>query len=125
MPTQREAQLRYQTEYASTHGEQRHADAWLEYASTLIGMLGVLNLIGGIAALSDSKFYAGDAKFVVGSLHTYGWTFTIIGALQLLVAVGAFRRSRLAVWAGVVILSLNAIGQLLAIEARPFWSLAI
>lgn len=101
------------------------AGGWLEFAVVLLGIAGTLNIIGGIGAISDSKFYAGNAQYVIGSLHTWGWVALILGVIQILVAMGIWRRNQLARWIGVLALSVNSIAQLLALQARPFWSLAI
>jgi hypothetical protein len=101
------------------------AGGWLEFSVVLLGIAGTLNIIGGIGAISDSKFYVQDAQYVIGSLHTWGWVATILGVIQILVAMGIWRGNQLARWVGVLSLALNSIGQLLALDARPFWSLAI
>ena len=49
----------------------------------------------------------------------------IIGALQLLVALGVFMKNQLSRWTGVVILCANALAQLLMMPAYPFWSLTL
>ena len=56
-------------------------------------------------------------------LKTWGWIVLIIGMLQLLVGLGVFVKNQFARWTGVVVLSLNAIAQLLMMPAYPFWSL--
>ena len=48
-----------------------------------------------------------------------------LGALQMLVAFGIWSGNQLARWTGIVVVSLNAIAQLLFIPAYPFWSLSI
>jgi len=107
------------------HREIDKAGGWLEFSVILLGMAGVLNLIAGIAAIGDSKFYVRDAQYVIGNLHTWGWVATGIGAIQILVAYGIFQRSQAARWVGVFALALNAIGRLLMMDANPLWSLSI
>ena len=58
-------------------------------------------------------------------LKTWGWIILVLGILQLLVGLGVLVENQFARWTGVVILSLNALAQLLMIPAYPFWSLAI
>lgn len=45
--------------------------------------------------------------------------------MQLLVGLGVFAKNQFARWAGVFILSLNALAQLLMMPAYPLWSLLI
>ena len=72
-----------------------------------------------------ADFFVANQHYVFGDLKAWGWTVTIIGALELLVAVGVYAKNQFARWTGVLILSLNAIAQLLFIPAYPFWSLTI
>jgi hypothetical protein len=67
----------------------------------------------------------GGAHFVVGDLRAWGWTMTIIGAVQLLAAVGVWAGNQLARWPAVAVVALNAIAKMFFIPAYPFWSLVI
>jgi hypothetical protein len=123
---ERSAQARYDAGYERSAGYPGgDGDAWLAYSIVLLAIAGCLNLIGGIAAISDSKFYIHDTHYVLASLKTWGWVVTLIGVVQLLSAVGIYQMNQMARWIGVFSLSLNAIAQLLMLPAYPFWSLAI
>ncbi len=91
----------------------------------LLLILGVLNVIDGIAAISKANLYVANAHYMFGELNTWGWVVLILGVCQLLVGLGVFAKNQFARWTGVLILSLNAIVQPLTIPAYPFWSLAI
>jgi hypothetical protein len=121
----RSAQRRYDVAPDRSGRERNDDDLWLAYSVILIAIAGVLNVIAGIAAIGDSKFYAHDAHYAVGTLHTWGWAATFAGAVQLLVAWGIYRRNQVARWVGVFALGLNVIGQLLMLPAYPLFSLAI
>lgn len=95
------------------------------FAGVLLLTLGALNIIDGIAAIGNAHFYVSNAHYVFGDLKTWGWVALIIGLCQLLIALGVLTENQFARWTGVVILSLNAITQLLMMPAYPFWSLAI
>lgn len=105
--------------------EDEHGQGWVTFAAVLLLMLGCLNCIDGIAAISKAHFYVANAHYVFGDLKTWGWVVLCIGAAQVLVGVGVFVKNQFARWTGVVFLSLNAIAQLLMIPAYPFWSLSI
>jgi hypothetical protein len=49
----------------------------------------------------------------------------ILGTLQVIAAVAVLAGSQAARWFAVVVIGLNAIGQMLFIPAYPFWSLLI
>jgi hypothetical protein len=98
---------------------------WWVFAGVLLLIAGVLNIIYGIAAIGDSKFFTEDATYIISSLHTWGWILLIVGVLELVAAFSLFAGGEFGRWFGIFIASLNAIGALLSIPGRPFWSLAI
>jgi hypothetical protein len=98
---------------------------WLTFAGILLLVDGVVNTIGGIGAIGDSKFFVANTKFVVGNLHAWGWVILLLGVVQLLVAFGLFARSGWARGVGIVFVGLNSIAQLLMLPAYPLWSLAL
>jgi hypothetical protein len=89
----------------------------------LIG--GVLNVIWGIAAIDSANFFVANASFVISDLNLWGWISLAIGALMIAAGIGIFGDARWAVWTGVGCASVNAVVQLLAIPAYPFWALAV
>jgi hypothetical protein len=105
--------------------ESPRGSGWVVFAGTMLLILATVNVIHGIAAISNSKVFAGDAKFVFGSLHTWGWVMLLLGVGQLLTALGVLANNRAAAWGGVFFASLNAIAQLLWIESAPFLALAL
>lgn len=106
-------------------GEDDRGFAWMVFAGVVLLLLGSSNTIEGIAAVNGSAFFAGNAQYVFGDLNSWGWTVWIIGVAQGLTAVGLLVRSQVARWLGVMFAGLNALAQLLMIQAAPFWSLAM
>ena len=43
------------------------------FAGIMLAIIGVLNVIYGIAAVGDSKFYVRDVEYVFANLNTWGW----------------------------------------------------
>jgi hypothetical protein len=105
--------------------EEEHGQGWVTFAGILLLVVGTLNMIDGIAAVDKAHFFVANQKYIAGDLNTWGWVVLLLGAGQILVGVGVFARNQFARWAGVGLLGLNAIAQLLFIPAYPFWSLAI
>jgi hypothetical protein len=98
---------------------------WWVFAGVLLLVAGVLNIIYGIAAIGDSKFFTENATYIISGLHTWGWILLILGVLELVAAFSLFSGGEFGRWFGIFIASLNAIGALLAIPGRPFWSMGI
>jgi hypothetical protein len=107
-------------DYAAERG-----DGWVAFAGVMLMILGVINFIYGIAAIDDANFYVRDAQFVFSDLNTFGWILTVVGTVQVLVALGIWARNGFSRWMGVLFASGNAILQLLMIPAFPLWALAI
>ena len=108
-----------------TYGDEERGYGWVAFAGVLLLILGTINTIEGIAAIGNAHFFVHNTHYVFGSLKTWGWIVLCIGVIELLVGLGVFAKNQLARWAGVGILSINAIAQLLMMPAYPFWSLAI
>jgi hypothetical protein len=94
-------------------------------AGALLMLGGVLNVIYGIAAISNSSFFAHNAHYVFSNLKTWGWIALIIGIVELFAAFSLTSGKAFGRWFGIVVGSLNAISALLSISAYPLWSLAI
>jgi len=97
----------------------------LIFASVLLLVIGIFTVAGGIAAISGSHMLVTGAHSVPGGLPAWGWVMTILGAVQLLAAAGAWTGSRLARWLAVAAAGLGAIGQMFVILAYPLGSLLI
>ena len=105
--------------------EYAPGEGWVIFAGFLLAILAGLNLIQGIAAVSNSAFFVNDAKFIFSNLNTWGWILTVAGVVQGLAAVGVMFQVKGVRWLGVAIAALNAIAQMLFISAYPLWSLAV
>jgi predicted membrane metal-binding protein len=95
------------------------------FAVALLVTVGFFNMIDGIAAIANSHVFIANAHYVVGDLRVWGWVVLILGTLQIIAAVAVLAGSQAARWFAVVVISLNAIGQMFFIPAYPFWSLLI
>ena len=61
-------------------------------AGAFLMLGGVLNVIYGIAAISNSNFFTHNTKYVFSDLKTWGWIVLIIGILELFAGGLATRR---------------------------------
>lgn len=86
--------------YRGYAGEGR-GFGWLMFAGTMIAIVGIINFIYGIAAIDNSKFYVGNAQYILSGLNTWGWVIMFTGVLQFAAAIGIFMRSLWARWVGV------------------------
>jgi hypothetical protein len=100
-------------------------EGWVLFAGMMLGILGTLNVIEGIAAVSTSTFFVNDAKYIFSDLNTWGWVMIVLGVVQGLTAIGVWMRVKAVRWVGVTIASLNAIAQMFFLPAYPLLSLML
>ncbi len=98
---------------------------WLLFASIMIAIAGVLDIIWGIAAIGNSKFFTQNATYILSGLNTWGWIVLIIGVLQLFAAYSISVGGQYGRWLGIAVASVNSIAALMSIPAYPFWSLCL
>ena len=98
---------------------------WVVFAGTMIAIVGVLNFIYGIAAISDSKFYLRDVEYVITDLKTWGWVLTVVGVVQLLAAFAIWVQAEWGRWVGIFSAGVNIIIQLIVVSGAPFLALAL
>jgi hypothetical protein len=98
---------------------------WILFAGIMLMIVGVLNIIYGIAAIGNSSFFVNDTKYIISNLNTWGWVTLILGVVQILAAFSIWNGNQFGRWFGILTAGLSSIGALLSIPAYPFWSLAI
>ena len=98
---------------------------WLLFAGIMLGLVGTLNVIYGIAAIGNSTFYVRDVKYVLGDLNTWGWVLLVVGVVQLAAAVGVWLQTEWGRWLGILMASLNCIVQFMVLPAYPVWALMV
>ncbi|HET9673605.1 MAG TPA: hypothetical protein VFP31_02260 [Gaiellaceae bacterium] len=101
------------------------AIGWTDFASLMLGIAGVWNIISGILAIRDSKVFTENATFVFSNLNTWGWIMTILGVLLVFAAVSVSRGGGYGRWVGIFAASINAIGQLSFVSIHPFWGITM
>jgi hypothetical protein len=94
-------------------------------AAVFLMVGGVLNMIYGIAAISNSHFFAANQHYVFGHLKTWGWITLILGVIELLAAASLFGGGSFGRIFAIIVGSLAAIAALLDIPAQPFWSISV
>jgi hypothetical protein len=96
------------------------------FVAILLLMVGTLNIIYGIGAISDANFYANDTRYIFTNLHTMGWVLVILGVVQLTGGFSLMAGNAWGRFVGIAAGTLGAIGALLAMGgSHPFWELAI
>jgi hypothetical protein len=99
---------------------------WVLFSGIMILVVGIMNVIYGIAAVDESTFFVQDARYVLfNDLNTWGWILLVVGAVQIVAAFGIWSRRGWGRWIGIISASGNAILQLLWIDSYPLAALAL
>jgi hypothetical protein len=96
------------------------------FAAILLVIAGVLNVIYGIAAISNGDFFSQHTVYVVFGLGFWGWVTLIIGLVQLTGGYSLFSGGTYGRTIGIIAATLGAVESLLSIGGSyPYWSLGI
>jgi hypothetical protein len=98
---------------------------WVTFAGVMLFTVGVLNIIWGIAAIGDSRFFVQDQKYILSNLSTWGWITLLLGGMELGAAFSLWSGNMYGRVIAVAAGCLTAIAALLTLPAYPLWSLAI
>ena len=95
---------------------------WIWFAGAMMILLGLFNVIEGLVALFNDKYYVvGPQGLLVFDLTSWGWIHLIIGALAVAAGCALFTGALWARIATVVLATVNAIAQLAFLSAYPVW----
>lgn len=93
------------------------------FAGLMMILLGTFNGLVGLVALLDSEWLVvTDTALLAVDIAAWGWFWLIMGAVFFAAGIGVFLGQ---VWAralGVVLASVNAVGQVLYMPVYPLWS---
>jgi hypothetical protein len=107
---------------ASRNGSK--GQGWAAFAATMVLVVGVFNVIYGLAAVIEDDYFAAD-ELLFGDLSLWGWVHLIIGVLQVVTATLIYAGNDFGAVLGIMFAGFNAIAALLAIGAYPVWSVII
>lgn len=98
---------------------------WWVFAGILLAIAGFLNIVWGIAGISNSKFFTHNSVYVVSSLHTWGWITLIIGVFLVIASFSLFTGGGFGRVIGIIAGSIGAIEALAGTGTTPFWSICV
>ena len=98
---------------------------WWIFAGVLLLIAGALNIIYGIAAISNSAVFTTATVYILRDLRLWGWLSLVVGICEWVAAFSLWNGGEFGRWFGIIVASFNAVAVLLTIATYPFWSLAI
>lgn len=101
---------------------------WGAFAAIMLIVAGGFDLLYGFVALfmPDSAYLAtGQGALLVFDVEGWGWWHVISGALLILIGAALFTGATWARVIAVILVILNALGQLALLPVQPWWSLIV
>jgi hypothetical protein len=97
---------------------------WVVFASTMMVILGCINIIQGLVALfDDERLVIAADRLVAVDLTGWGWTILFFGAAMVLTGAGLVMGKTWGRVTGIILVAVHAITQVAWIGAYPVWSL--
>jgi hypothetical protein len=101
------------------------AHGWATFTALFLFIIGVLNVVWGIAALSTEQNFSERGLVVFSSLETWGWIVLTIGLFELLGAALVANRHPFGVVIALIVASFGLLAHFVAIGAYPLWSVVL
>lgn len=113
---------------AKKKSSQFGPSGWAAFAGIVLFVLGVFNVLYGLAALlNDGQVLVtnGYDGVIIWNLTTWGWIHLVIGAIMIATSIGLFAVKGWARVVAVIFCVLSAIAHIGLITAFPLWSILI
>jgi hypothetical protein len=107
------------------YGDEVRGAGLLGFAALMLVLVGTFNVLEGLLAIADSRVYTEESTFVFSNLNSWGWIMLLLGAAQLLAALGIAAGNEFARWFGIAAAFVNALGQLFFMPAYPLWAITM
>ncbi|GAB3391376.1 membrane protein [Humibacter soli] len=101
---------------------------WGWFAGVVIIVAGVFDAIYGLIAIvgpDSAYFLKADGSLALFNISGWGWWHLIIGLFLVLVGIALLAGATWARVIAIILVILNAIGQLFLLPVQPWWSLII
>ena len=102
----------------------KEGKGWITFSGVMLIVAGLLNLVDGLWALdaSDSPAVTDEVEDLLwysDSLTLWGWVYTIVGAVMIVIGIGVFSRNQLARWIGIGIASVSMATNMMWVFVYP------
>jgi hypothetical protein len=100
---------------------------WGVFASVLLLIAGIFDLIFGLAAVigPNTTVVVAETGLFAVDVAAWGWWHIIAGIALIVLSFFLYRGATWARVIAIIIVIINAVGQLTLLSVQPWWSLAI
>ena len=106
--------------------ETMRKSGWVTFAAILAGIVGVYNILSGIAAIAedDQTERIGEVLYGV-DISAWGWFWLILGIVQFVTALLIYARNPVGQMLGLLWAFIGASLSVFLIFVEPFWALGV
>jgi hypothetical protein len=99
---------------------------WVTFAAVILGIVGVWNVLSGIAAISkdDQTERLNEVMYGI-NITAWGWFWLILGALQILTSWLIYQRNSAGQMLGLLWAFISASLAVFMIFVAPLWAIAV
>jgi hypothetical protein len=104
------------------------ANVWIAFAAIVLFIAGAFSVLYGLAAILNDQQVANIGSghgVVVWDTTAWGWISLIVGAIQILTAMGLYSGSSVSRILAIVFATISALTQFGIVTAFPLWSLLV
>ena len=99
------------------------SSGWAAFAGVIMFLVGSLDALWGLGAVLNSDIVVvGGHGAIVADITTWGWVHLILGSAVALTGIGLLMGNGAARWFGVILVTINAILQIVWFPAAPLWA---
>jgi hypothetical protein len=100
---------------------------WIVFASIMLAVVGLINIIQGLTALLDETYYvaASSGGLLIGDLTVWGVILLIWGGSQVAAGMGLNSGHGWARVLALLVAGVSILVQMVLLSAQPIWSLVI
>jgi hypothetical protein len=96
---------------------------WIAFAGVMMLILGSLDALWGLAGIvNDEIVVVGGQGALIFDITTWGWIHLILGSLVALTGLGLISGNKAARVAGIFMVAVNAVAQIVWFPAAPLWA---
>ena len=96
---------------------------WAAFAGVMMVILGTLDALWGLAAIfNDEIVVVGGNGALIFDITTWGWVHLLLGSTVALIGLGLITGNAAARVAGIFVVALSAVAQIVWFPAAPLWS---
>ena len=104
----------------------RIRSGWVTFAAIIAGVLGVFNILSGIAAIAEDDQTEALHEVLFGvNITAWGWFWLILGVLQVITAWLIYQRSVVGQTLGLIWAFVIASLSVFMIFVAPIWALVV